>query len=182
MKYISFLIDAVNKHSKGAKVSRPIMFELHDITNDGFTFRFRDIKLKHCTCSIKVNTYFNILGQDGELSPADVATFLSRFFKHYYTYAQCERGRDYSEYGLEDYIALQVDRNAMRALQIQLDDNSISPTVVKGVIESLDEFVRGTIGVVVESGEKTKSVQKNRKVIEFEYDYAPVGAESNVGK
>jgi hypothetical protein len=182
MKYISFFIDAVNKHSKGEKVSRPIMFELHDITEDGFTFRFRDIKLKHCTCSIKVNTLFNILDEEGELSPVLVAEFLSKFFKHYYTYAQHERGRDVEEYGLSEYISLGVDKAAMRALQIQLDDNSISPTVIKGIIETLEEYVHGSLSINTEAGEKTKSVQKNRKVIDFEYDYAPLEAESSISK
>lgn len=182
MRYITFDIMAENKHSKGSKVARPIMFELHETFDDGFAFRFRDMKLKHCTCSIRVHTSLNLLDSDGNLSQKQVALFLNRFFKYYYSFAVYENnmvfGRSsegYKDYHLEDLVTSGdfVDIQAMRKLKMELDDNSISPTVVKGIIETLDDLIRGTIDVDSDIGEKTKSVQKNRKVIDFVYQYIP---------
>jgi len=186
MKYITFDIKAENKHSKGAKVARPIMFELHEEFDDGFAFRFRDMKLKHCTCSLRVHTNFNILTEDGVLSQQRVATFLSGFFKYYYTFAVHENnvifGRSsggYKDYHLEDLVTASdfIDRHSMCLLKEELDDNSISPTVIKGVIDALDKFLCESVGgdasVNSDVGEKTKSVQKNRKVIDFQYQYFP---------
>lgn len=191
MKYITFDIKAENKHSKGAKVARPIMFELHEEFDDGFAFRFRDMKLKHCTCSIRVHTDFNIMTSDGVLSQPRVAEFLSGFFKYYYTFAVYENnvtfGRSsegYKDYHLEELVTARdfIDRHSMSLLKEELDDNSISPTVIKGIIESLEsllsEFKSGSGGdasVNSDVGEKTKSVQKNRKVIDFQYQYFPAG-------
>lgn len=188
MKYITFDILAENKHSKGAKVARPIMFELHEEFDDGFAFRFRDMKLKHCTCSLRVHTDFNILTGEGVLSQPRVAAFLSGFFKYYYTFAVHENnvifGRSsdgYKDYHLEELMTASdfIDRHSMSLLKKELDDNSISPTVIKGIIEALDKFLcesgDGDASVNSDVGEKTKSVQKNRKVIDFQYQYFPNG-------
>lgn len=191
MKFITFDIEAENKHSKGEKVSRPIMFELHEVFDDGFSFRFRDMKLKHCTCSLRVHTDFNLFTGDGALSQPRVAAFLSGFFKYYYTFAVYENnvifGRSsdgYKDYHLEDLMTASdfIDRHSMCLLKEELDDNSISPTVIKGIINALDELVvefttdgDGDVSVNSDVGEKTKSVQKNRKVIDFQYQYFPNG-------
>lgn len=188
MKFITFDIKAENKHSKGAKVARPIMFELHEEFDDGFAFRFRDMKLKHCTCSLRVHTDFNILTEEGVLSQPRVAAFLSGFFKYYYTFAVHENniifGRSsegYKDYHLEELVTASdfIDRHSMCLLKEELDDNSISPTVIKGIIEALDKFLcdgdGGDASVNSDVGEKTKSVQKNRKVIDFQYQYFPNG-------
>lgn len=188
MKFITFDIKAENKHSKGAKVARPIMFELHEEFDDGFAFRFRDMKLKHCTCSLRVHTDFNILTEEGVLSQPRVAAFLSGFFKYYYTFAVHENniifGRSsegYKDYHLEELVTASdfIDRHSMCLLKEELDDNSISPTVIKGIIEALDKFLcdsdDGDASVNSDVGEKTKSVQKNRKVIDFQYQYFPNG-------
>jgi hypothetical protein len=191
MKYITFDIKAENKHSKGVKVSRPIMFELHDEFEDGFAFRFRDMKLKHCTCSLRVHTDFNIFTGDGVLSQPRVAAFLSGFFKYYYTFAVHENnvafGRSsegYKDYHLEELVTASdfIDRHSMCLLKEELDDNSISPTVIKGIIEALDALImefasdeNSDVGVNSDVGEKIKSVQKNRKVIDFQYQYFPDG-------
>lgn len=188
MKYITFDILAENKHSKGAKVARPIMFELHEEFDDGFAFRFRDMKLKHCTCSLRVHTDFNILTREGVLSQQRVAAFLSGFFKYYYTFAVYENnvifGRSsdgYKDYHLEELMTASdfIDRHSMCLLKEELDDNSISPTVIKGIIEALDNFLcescDGDASINSDVGEKTKSVQKNRKVIDFQYQYFPNG-------
>jgi hypothetical protein len=188
MKYITFDIKAENKHSKGAKVARPIMFELHEEFDDGFAFRFRDMKLKHCTCSLRVHTDFNILTGEGVLSQPRVAAFLSGFFKYYYTFAVHENnvifGRSsegYKDYHLEELVTASdfIDRHSMCLLKEELDDNSISPTVIKGIIEALDKFLCESddkdASVNSDVGEKTKSVQKNRKVIDFQYQYFPNG-------
>jgi hypothetical protein len=67
----------------------------------------------------------------------------------------------------------------MCLLKEELDDNSISPTVIKGIIEALDKFLCESddkdASVNSDVGEKTKSVQKNRKVIDFQYQYFPNG-------
>lgn len=188
MKYITFDIKAENKHSKGAKVARPIMFELHEEFDDGFAFRFRDMKLKHCTCSLRVHTDFNLFTNDGVLSQKRVAAFLSGFFKYYYTFAVHENnvmfGRSsmgYKDYHLEELMTASdfIDRHSMSLLKEELDDNSISPSVIKGIIESLDKFLSKSGGedasINSDVGEKTKSVQKNRKVIDFQYQYFPNG-------
>jgi len=188
MKFITFDIRAENKHSKGAKVARPIMFELHEEFDDGFAFRFRDMKLKHCTCSLRVHTDFNLLTREGVLSQQRVAAFLSGFFKYYYTFAVHENnvifGRSsegYKDYHLEELVTASdfIDRHSMNLLKGELDDNSISPTVIKGIIEALDKFLcesdDGDASVNSDVGEKTKSVQKNRKVIDFQYQYFPNG-------
>ena len=184
MKYITFDILAENKHSKGAKVARPIMFELHEEFDDGFAFRFRDMKLKHCTCSIRVHTDFNLFDENGNLDQKRVAVFLSTFFKYYYSFAVYKNnvifGRSsggYKEYNLDELVTAEdfIDRHVMYRLKEQLDDNSISPTVVKGIIETLEELAVGNIEVASEVGEKFKSVQKNRLVLDFAYEYIPKG-------
>ena len=58
MYFITFDIRAENKHSKGAKVARPLMFELHEEFEDEFSFRARHMKLKNCHCSMRVHTDF----------------------------------------------------------------------------------------------------------------------------
>jgi hypothetical protein len=72
-----------------------------------------------------------------------------------------------------------IDRHSMSLLKKELDDNSISPTVIKGIIEALDKFLSesggGDASINSDVGEKTKSVQKNRKVIDFQYQYFPNG-------